>query len=153
MFYRSLQLILINLFKNVTFFACLALTSYIFQLYIQESIAHPDLPTFFQCTDHAFMENHHVYWILWHTFVTLCTYFFPLTVIITCYSVIVYTIYSKGKKFCGEYIVQRNYVINLFCCSPVRDAPLDFQGVGSFVRGVLFSSLNGRGFFPSPSRG
>ncbi|XP_072037449.1 gonadotropin-releasing hormone II receptor-like [Amphiura filiformis] len=70
------------------------------QLYIQETQSHPEDPTFIQCVDFRFKENNRISWILWHVFVTLYTYVCPLWVIITCYSVIVYTIYSKGKKFC-----------------------------------------------------
>ena len=72
------------------------------QLFVQETVGHPEDPSFVQCIDYRFKNNNRICWILYHFFVTLYIYVVPLVVIITCYSVIVYTIYSKGKKFCGE---------------------------------------------------
>ena len=83
----------------------------LFQLIVNETMSHPLDPDFIQCVDYRIQTNHFIAWNLWHIFVTLYTYVCPLVVIVSCYSVICYTIYSKGKKFCGKLLDNQNCTV------------------------------------------
>ncbi|XP_038079238.1 gonadotropin-releasing hormone II receptor-like [Patiria miniata] len=66
------------------------------QVLVHEVMSHPYYPEYTQCVDYGFSAHHPVVWNVYHWFVVCATYFFPLALIVGCYTAIVIKIFGNS---------------------------------------------------------